>query len=407
MKYYFFTISFLISVSVKSQDLNLDKYLKIAEENNPAIQAEFRAYKADLEKINQVNTLPEPTLSLGYFVSSPETRFGPQQAKLGITQMFPTWGSLDAKEQQFAIQAKATYEKYLFSKKQLYFKVKKLWFELYLTKKSISVLNKQLQIFEGLLKQATSNFEHNNSGMINVLRFQMQRDEIINKITLLTDEKLAKEKVFNILINQDVNTEITRTDSLYYDATQEFSSDSISTNHNLIKGYDAKLKSAEYKIKTAKLNSYPRIGVGLDYVFVGKRPDMDFSENGKDIIMPMVSLSLPLWRKKYKAGVYESTFRSEQIDFEKQSVKNSLLTSYQKAILQRRTAFSNLELYKELLIKANQAVKIAETAYTTSGKDYSTVLELQNIILAYELKSAKAETELAIAVAQLEFLCGR
>jgi hypothetical protein len=30
------------------------------------------------------------------------------------------------------------------------------------------------------------------------------------------------------------------------------------------------------------------IGFGLDYINVAERPNMDFSDNGKDIVMPMV-----------------------------------------------------------------------------------------------------------------------
>ena len=43
------------------------------------------------------------------------------------------------------------------------------------------------------------------------------------------------------------------------------------------------------------------LGFGLDYIYVEKRPDMNFSDNGKDIIMPMVSLSIPVFNKKYKS----------------------------------------------------------------------------------------------------------
>ena len=40
------------------------------------------------------------------------------------------------------------------------------------------------------------------------------------------------------------------------------------------------------------------IGLGLDYINVEERPNMDFSDNGKDIVMPMVSVSIPIFNKK-------------------------------------------------------------------------------------------------------------
>jgi hypothetical protein len=55
-----------------------------------------------------------------------------------------------------------------------------------------------------------------------------------------------------------------------------------------------------------KKMSYPMLGVGLQYSVIGKRMDMGHAGlpvtemNGMDMIMPMVSISLPLYRSKYK-----------------------------------------------------------------------------------------------------------
>src|SRR5690606_9216776 len=49
---------------------------------------------------------------------------------------------------------------------------------------------------------------------------------------------------------------------------------------------------------------YPMLGLGLQYMVVGKNNDPMFAMgdmNGKDMIMPMLSLSLPIFRKKYDA----------------------------------------------------------------------------------------------------------
>merc|ERR1711974_383443 len=47
-----------------------------------------------MQKVAQVNNLPDPTFSFGYFISPVETRVGPQRAKVGLTQMFPWFGTL-------------------------------------------------------------------------------------------------------------------------------------------------------------------------------------------------------------------------------------------------------------------------------------------------------------------------
>ena len=37
-----------------------------------------------------------------------------------------------------------------------------------------------------------------------------------------------------------------------------------------------------------------RMGIGIDYVVVDERTDMDLTDNGRDVIMPMFSVSLPI-----------------------------------------------------------------------------------------------------------------
>ena len=54
------------------------------------------------------------------------------------------------------------------------------------------------------------------------------------------------------------------------------------------------------------------IGFGLDYINVTKRPDMTFNENGKDIVMPMVSLSIPIFNNKYKSQTKQNDLQQQE-----------------------------------------------------------------------------------------------
>jgi hypothetical protein len=54
----------------------LDEYYKIAAENNPGLQAKYQAFEAAMQKVPQVGTLEDPTISFGFFLSPVETRVG-------------------------------------------------------------------------------------------------------------------------------------------------------------------------------------------------------------------------------------------------------------------------------------------------------------------------------------------
>ena len=79
------SLYFLTSSSLRAQ--NLEDYQQIAAEQNPGLQAKYKAFEATMERIPQASSLQDPTLSFGYFISPVETRVGPQRARFSLTQM--------------------------------------------------------------------------------------------------------------------------------------------------------------------------------------------------------------------------------------------------------------------------------------------------------------------------------
>ena len=109
MKRYKFIMGllFLLISSLLSAQQELESYLQMAAENNPGLKAKFNSYMAALEVAPQVKALPDPTIAFGYFISPVQTRVGPQQFKISASQMFPWFGTLEAKENVAVQQAKA------------------------------------------------------------------------------------------------------------------------------------------------------------------------------------------------------------------------------------------------------------------------------------------------------------
>ncbi len=81
-------------VPVLDENSTLEDYLEYASHNNPGLEAAFNMWKATLEKVTQVQTLPDPRFTYGYFLESVETRVGPQEHVLAIAQTFPWFGKL-------------------------------------------------------------------------------------------------------------------------------------------------------------------------------------------------------------------------------------------------------------------------------------------------------------------------
>ena len=95
---------------VKAQ--GLDSLLVWSANNHPELKAAYLSYEASLQKANGSGFLPDPSMSFGYFISSPETRVGPQIGSVGIQQMFPWRGTLKAQKSKAVAQSKMKFEQF-------------------------------------------------------------------------------------------------------------------------------------------------------------------------------------------------------------------------------------------------------------------------------------------------------
>ena len=62
-------------------------------------------------------------------------------------------------------------------------------------------------------------------------------------------------------------------------------------------------QSFEARKKMVSRMGFPMVGIGLNYSLINKTeiPMGDPEMNGKDMLMPMVAVTLPIYRKKYNA----------------------------------------------------------------------------------------------------------
>ena len=125
----FVLISLFIPLKMSAQ--SLQELLGVAELNNYELRALEDEYLAALEKAPQVSQLPDPEASLGLFLLPPETRLGPQRIALGVSQMFPWKGTLEAREVVALSNAQAKYQRIAAAKLNLFYQVKLAYFQLY------------------------------------------------------------------------------------------------------------------------------------------------------------------------------------------------------------------------------------------------------------------------------------
>ena len=80
--------------NLKAQD-SLDNYIVYGLKNSPSIKAKYAAYEAAVKYSESFSVLPNPTLSMAYFLNPIETRIGAQRMRVALSQKIPWFGTID------------------------------------------------------------------------------------------------------------------------------------------------------------------------------------------------------------------------------------------------------------------------------------------------------------------------
>ncbi|HAD97284.1 MAG TPA: TolC family protein [Cryomorphaceae bacterium] len=387
---------------------DLEDYQKIAAENNPGLQGRYKEFKAALEKVPQVSSLPDPTLSFGYFISPVETRVGPQQAKFSLSQMFPWFGTLEAQGNAAALMAQAKYQSFIDARNKLYYHVADAYYPLYELDEQLRLQRENLEILESFMTLAQSKYENNQSSMVDVLRVDIMIKDARTNIDILEDKRQPLLTRFNNQLNRDASETVSIVDTINVSPLPDgYRRDSLLINHPLLEELSLKEEAMKEQEKAAIRKGLPSFGLGLDYVLVGERTDMDLADNGQDALMPMVTVSLPIFRGKYKAAKEEARIMQEAYRDMRQEMANNLGSAYEMVWFEMEKQRQNLDLYREQIDETSQALNLLFTSYSNNGNDFEEVLRMQQQLLKYQMMKATSLSEYKIAEAKLNYITSK
>ena len=382
----YITIFFVSSFSYGQR---LESLIKEGLENNPEIQKFETVYKGALEKKNEVDALPNTQFGFGYFASEPETRTGAQRFKLSVKQMIPWFGSITSRQNYVNSLADAKFEDIAISKRKLIASVSQEYYNLFTIREKQAILKKNIALLKTYETMALTSVETGKATAVDVLKLQIRQNDLEQLIKVLEQQFLSKQTKLNTLLNRKKDIKIEVLDSLVMPNSLEAIGTDLSLHPELLK-YDKLYKSVEQSEILNQKEQKPMIGFGLDYVAVSERPNMSFSDNGKDVVMPMVSLSIPIFNKKYSSKTKQNKLKQEELLFDKQTRQNKLTSMLDVAVNERVAAKISFDTYTKNLERADNAEQILLKSYESGTINFNDVLDIQELQLKFQMKQVEA-----------------
>lgn len=400
----------MIVFALPSQSQTLNDYLQIAAENNPDVQSAYHRYQASLQEVPIVGALDDPEFGFGYFVKPVETRVGAQEARVSLSQMLPWFGTLSQRRTVAAAEARVRFEEFQEQRNRLFFSVQERWYEIYFTEHSIDILKQNIQILETFERTALQNYETATGRQVDVLRVQIELEELRNQLRVQMDELEVLKTDFNNLLNRDPSLDVQSTDQVdpvaVIPETDDLYDKILAQNPSL-QQLEYKSRAKQDEITLARKSNRPSFSVGVDYTFVSERP-VEIDDNGKDAFMVRGTVKVPIFRNRNRARVEQAQQLEKAADYAKEEQVNRLQTSLETALKDLRNADRNLTLASDVQIRyTEQAVEMLLGEYASEGAEFEEVLRMQQRLLDYLLLREQSLSNMNIASAYLDYISGK
>ena len=367
----------------------LEKLIKEGLENNSKIQLFDLKYQVAKEKVNEASTLPNTQIGVGVFVSEPETRTEAQRFKLSAKQMLPSFGSITARKNYKNAIADAVYVDIAIEKRKLVASISQSYYTLYALKNKQQILSENISLLEKYETILLKYVEVGKASAVNVLRLHMRKNDLTALKQVLQQEFLAEQTLLNKILNRDKNIPISIGELLMISESDLINKENLDLHPELLK-YDKLYQSIEKSELVNKKEQNPMFGFGLDYIAVSERSNMSFTDNGKDILMPMATISIPLFNKTYKSKTKQNELRQQEIITQKQDKKNRLITLLDKAFKKRNSAIINYNAQVKNLEQATNAETILFKTFETGSVSFNDILEIQELQLKFQINKIEA-----------------
>ncbi len=390
---------------------SLENYLQYAALNNPGLEASFEKWKAALARVPQVTALPEPQLTYSHFIEEVETRVGPQERKVALVQRFPWFGKLRLRGEAADEQARVTWQRFQADKLKLFHRVKSAYAEYYHLKRAVAITEENLTLLRHLERVARTKFRTGIASHADVVRAQVELGKLEDRLRALRDLRGPRAAALNAALGRPAGAELPWPDDLpplEAEISDARLSRLVKTANPELAALRSEIAKHQRNVELAGREYYPDFGLGLSYIDTGGARMPGVSDSGKDPLVFMLSLELPLWRSKYRAAEEQARSNVRRTRKTLTDRMNQIESEVRLTAYELRDARRKEHLFRNTLIpKATESLKTTETAFKAGEADFLSLLDSQRQLLAFELELERARADQLAALGKLEMLVGR
>lgn len=386
----------VVPLAGQTPDSLLDRMIR----DNPGLRALEKEREAASYREGEFLDLPKTEFRTGFFPFPTESGMSPQHLQIGFSQSLPWSSVLQNRAQVAREEARQIKFRYEIAKLDLTLSVRQLNAKLWQIDKEIELLKQRFPVLESWYEVSLAQLETNRGAASDVLQIQILINEIENAIQILEQE----QEMYWLQLDRLMGGRTERFSSdvqLLPDGAPVFplvdTLDEKKKELPDLQTFDQELRTSEAILERNRTDRLPVLGVGLDYTIMGRRDNAPPGHKSRDMLMPMVSVQVPLYRKKYTAVEQREKSKQAAITLRQANKKLEINEQIEQAKVIIRKENNNLKFYNGQLEILERTIDLISAHYSTKGDKFEELLRLQNQLIDFALQQLESRVNIYMA----------
>lgn len=398
---------FMAAARAQNRPPELQSLIDEALRDNPEILAAQKRHEASRQRPRQESSLPDPTLSMGYFSNGnplPGTGVGTQPTSnigFSFTQDFPAPGKLRLRGDISSKDADAELEQYRAVQRAVILRLSEAYYRLHHTYPAMEVLDRNHALLQTLLRTIETRYSIGKATQQDAFKTQMQLTILETQRLQLENDRQTRQAEINSILNRPLDTGIPRPpDHELHEMVHSLEDLQTSAHYTApeLRRDQKIVERSQLALNLAHKNSYPDYALTGGYYYMGGLPaGYQFRAD----------LKLPLQFSRRRAEVTEQAQKIAEARHDYAADTQSINYRIEEAYLAAQTASKLGRLYRDTAIpQASLALQSSLTAYQNGNADFTSVFMNHIAVLEYEMSYHEQMLAHDLAVATLEALTG-
>jgi len=383
-------------------------YVELALAHSPRVAAADARAAAAADQIAVARTPPDPVVRVGGYVQSVETRVGPQQARLGVSQALPWPTGLLAAGRAAADQARAADHVADATRRGVAAEVRIAYWTLWEIRTTRALHEQHQALLDGLAEAVRARLEVGRATLAELQQVDLARARLDDDLASLDADEIGAEAALAALLGEAAPSVLTTDDEpAVAPVTDPESLREQADRHPALQARQARADAEGQRARAAGARRLPDLTVSGDWIVTAPPADPSIPDAGKDAVMVGVGVRVPLWQGAHGHQVASARSRAQAEEAAHREARDQLMAQLAQLRAEVDDTARRTQLIADTLLPQADAAYRSLLGEAAAGRAQGAQLLLaQRDLLDLDLQLARSRADHARAWARLAALTG-